>query len=75
MRELMEEGKTLDDVVEVLEKGGDAPRKRGKDVLERWLGRGRKTYNAVVVKEYNATLREDVWLLVHFGKFSRRKSR
>lgn len=72
MRELMDEGKTLDDVKEILELGKDAPRKRKEETIERWLGKGDKTYNAVIVKDYHEILREEVWLLIHFGKFSRR---
>jgi hypothetical protein len=75
MRELMKQGKTLDDVVEVLEAGQNAPRKRGPGSIEKWLNKGDKTFNAVIVKDYNATLKQDVWLLVHFGRFSRRKIR
>ncbi|HLD04452.1 MAG TPA: hypothetical protein VJG90_01920 [Candidatus Nanoarchaeia archaeon] len=70
----MKEGKALIDVLQVLENGEDAPRKRKKGTLERWLHKGKKTYNAVVVKDYNEQMREEVWVLVHFGKFSRRRN-
>ena len=73
MRELMQEGLTLDDVQEILEQGHDAPRKRKKGCIEKWLDRGNKTYNAVVARDYNETLKEEVWVLVHFGKFGRKK--
>ena len=73
MRELMKEEKTLYDVVEILEKGYDAPRKRKEGTIEKWLGKGNKTFNAVVVQDYNEIMKEACWVLVHFGKFNRRK--
>jgi hypothetical protein len=72
MRELMKEGKTLFDVVEILETGKDAPRKRKQGTIERWLSKGNKTYNAVVVKDYNEMMNEECWVLIHFGKFTKR---
>ena len=59
MRELFKEGKTLYDVVEILEKGYDAPRKRKEGTIEKWLDKGKKTYNAVIVKNYHEILKED----------------
>ena len=75
MRELMKEGKSLFDVVEILESGYDAPRKRKKSVVEKWLDKGAKTHCVVVGKDYSEALREDVWLLVHYGRFSRRRKK
>lgn len=72
MQELMQEGKTIYDVVEILENGYDAPRKRKQGTIEKWLDKGKKTYNAVIVKDYHEILKEDCWVLIHFGKFSRR---
>ena len=73
MRELMAEGLTLEDVKEVLENGVPAPRKRKRGVIEKLLSKGSKTYNAVVVLCHNEVLKEDIWLLIHFGRFTRRK--
>ncbi len=73
MRELMHEGKTLLDVLEILENGQDAPRKRKAGIIEKWLHKGKKTYNTVIAQDYNETLKEDVWVVIHFGKFTRRK--
>ena len=73
MQELMQEGKTIYDVVEILENGYDAPRRRKQGTIEKWLDKGKKTYNAVIVKDYHEILKEDCWVLVHFGKFTRRK--
>ena len=73
MQELMQEGKTIYDVVEILENGYDAPRKRKQGTIEKWIDKGKKTYNAVIVKDYHEILKEDCWVLTHFGKFTRRK--
>ena len=72
MKELMQEGKTVYDVVEILENGYDAPRKRKQGTVEPWLDKGKKTYNVVIAKDYHEILKEDCWVLIHFGKFSRR---
>ena len=72
MQELMHEGKTIYDVVEILENGYGAPRKRKEGTIEKWLDKGKKTYNAVIVKDYHEILKENCWVLIHFGKFSRR---
>lgn len=73
MRELIKEEKTAYDVVVILEKGYSAPRKRKEGTIEKWLDKGNKTYNAVIVKDYNEIMKEDCWVLIHFGKFARRK--
>ncbi len=73
MRELIYYEKTLDDVLEILHNGDYAPRKRKEGTIEKWLGKGNKTFNVVIVKDYHVTLKEDVWLLIHFGKFTKRK--
>jgi len=72
-RELMGEEKTLFYVLKILEEGYDAPRKRKVGIIEKWLDKGKKTYNAVIVKDYDEIMREDVWVLIHFGKFARGK--
>ncbi len=71
-RELMKHEKTMSDVVDVLENGYNAPRKRKEGTIEKWLDKGKKTYNAVVVKDYDNAMQEEVWVLIHFGKFSKR---
>ncbi len=73
MRELMQEGKTLIDVIEILENGYDAPRKRAEGTIERWMDKGNKTYNIVITNNYDQFTREEVWVLIHFGKFGRKK--
>ena len=72
MRELYKHGKSLWDVIDILENGSDAPRKRGRDTIDRWLQKHKKTYNAVVVKDYNEKLKEECWVLIHFGIFTSR---
>ena len=72
MRELMDEGFTLFDIVEILETGHDAPRKRKEGTIEKWIDKGNKTYNAVIAKDYDETLKEECWVLIHFGKFTKR---
>ena len=71
MRELMREEKTLIDVVQILEDGYDCPRKRKAGTIEKWLDKGNKTYNAVIVKDYDEILKEGCWVLIHFGKFTK----
>ena len=72
MRELMKHEKTIFDVVQILETGFDAPRKRKEGTIEKWLNKGNKTWNAVVVKDYHEILRDECWVLIHFGQFTRR---
>ncbi|MBW2977139.1 hypothetical protein KY347_06880 [Candidatus Woesearchaeota archaeon] len=73
MRELLKEEKTLLDVAEILERGYDSPRKRKKGTIERWMDKGNKTFNAVIAKDYDEIMKEDCWVLIHFGKFTKRK--
>ncbi len=72
-RELMRYGFDLYDVVSMLELGYSAPRKRKKDVIEKWFDNGNKTYNIVIGKDYNEKFKEEVWIIIHVGKFARRK--
>lgn len=73
MRELMKEEKTLYDVVRILEEGYVAPRKRKLGTIEKWMNKGNKTFNVIIVKDYDEIMKEDCWVLIHFGKFARRK--
>jgi aryl-alcohol dehydrogenase-like predicted oxidoreductase len=72
MRELFKEGKTLFDIADILENGYEPKRKRAEGTIERWLDKGNKTFNAVVCKDHNEMMKEDVFVLIHFGKFTRR---
>jgi len=71
MRELFKYGKDLSDVLEILEKGKYAPRKRKKGTVEKWLQKRNKTYNAVIIRDYNLINQEECWVLTHFGRFTR----
>ena len=73
MRELMKYGSTLENCKDILEEGYPVPRRRAKGTIEQWLDRGDKTYNVVVVNSYNYFYGENVYLVTHFGCFSRRK--
>ena len=73
-RELLNYGLMIADCEEILENGYE-PRKRAKNTVEKWMDFGNKTYNVVVVKSYNYFYREDVYLITHVGKFTKKKLR
>lgn len=60
--------KDLNDVVEILEEGYDCSRsKRGPNILERCVRRGKSVFKAVVVDCGTH------YLVIHFGKFTYKK--
>jgi hypothetical protein len=71
-RELTKLGFDLDDCQSVLEEGYEG-RIRSENTFERWLDSDGKTFNIVVVKSHNFIYKEDVYLITHAGKFTRRK--
>lgn len=71
-RELTKYGFTIEDCKEILEKGY-SPRKRKEGTIEKWMSYGNKTYNVVVVKSFNYMCNEDVYLITHFGEFTKKK--
>ena len=71
INELLHHGTDLDDCKDILE-NGYSPRKRAKGTEEKWLDVGKKTYNVVVVDTYTDLYKEDVWLITHFGKFTKK---
>lgn len=73
-RELLKYGLMIADCKEILEKGYE-PRKRGKDTIEKWMDFRNKTYNVVIVKSYNYFYQDDVYLIKHVGKFTKKKFR
>lgn len=73
MRELMKYDLTLQDCKEILAEGYTAPRKRASGTEEKWLNKGNKTYNIVIVESLNFVLNERIYLIIHVGKFTRRK--
>jgi len=72
MQELIKHNSTTQEIIEILEKGY-APRKRSKEKIEKWLDKGNKTYNAVIAKNYDEINKKECWVLIHFGKFTKRK--
>ncbi len=71
-RELTKFGFMIEDCKEILEKGY-SPRKRKKETIEKWMDYGNKTYNVVIVKSFNYLYNEDIYLITHFGEFSKKK--
>ncbi|UCF08148.1 MAG: hypothetical protein JSW28_00175 [Thermoplasmata archaeon] len=64
--ELLRDKLTMEDVVEILEKGFDCPRsKRAKDTVERCLNRSYGTIKVVVVESVQEWSKEKVWILTH----------
>ena len=72
-RELIRYGFMLEDCVEIL-KNGYCTRKRKKNTIERWLDSGNKTFNVVVVLSYNHQFQDEVYLIKHFGVFTRKRN-
>ncbi len=73
MREMVEEGKDLDFILKVLEQGYNLGVKRKEGIIERCWDRGNKTYKVVIVKDYHNLNKEYVYVIIHFGKFGKRK--
>ena len=72
--ELVKYGLIIEDCKEILENGYE-PRKRDKNTVEKWMDFKNKTYNVVVVKSYNFLYGEEVYLIKHVGKFTKKKLR
>lgn len=71
VREMLRYGLMISDCKKILENGYDA-RKRAKGTLEKCIDKGNKTTNVVVVKSVNFTNNEEVYLITHVGRFTRR---
>lgn len=69
MREMIKLALTLDDCKNILENGKTAPRKRSFEKEEKWLKKGKKTYNIVIVRTTNYFYNEEVYLITHIGRF------
>ncbi len=74
-REMIKHGLMIIDCKEILENGYNAPRKRSENIEEKWVDRGNKTYNVVIVKSFNYFYKEEVYLIMHVGKFTRKSWR
>ena len=72
-KEMLKHKIRIRDCRKILEEGYDAPRRRGKDTIEKWHNKGNKTYNIVIVKSTNYSLNEEIYLITHIGKFTRKK--
>ena len=72
MGEMLRYGLDLEDCKTILEEGYE-PRKRKKNTEEKWMDSGRKIFNIVVVKTYNIFYKEEIYLITHIGKFTKRK--
>lgn len=64
-------GLSLEECKYILECGYET-RKRAQNVIERWSDKGKKTYNVVVVRSFNFMLNEEVWLIKHVGRFTKK---
>lgn len=71
-RKLVKHGFGVEDCKEILE-CGYSPRRRGKNTIEKWLDYGNKTYNIVIIKSFSFTFNEYVYLITHFGEFTKKK--
>lgn len=60
----------LEDCKYILE-NGYSPRKRSKNKIEKWFDKGNKTYNVVIVKDFNHISKENIYLIIHIGKFTK----
>ncbi len=63
----------VDDCKRLLKEGYDAPHKRKKGTVERWYHRKNKIWNIVVSKSQNIFLKEEVYLIIHIGCFTRKR--
>ena len=70
-RELIQYGFMIEDCKEILDRGY-SPRKRKEGTIEKWMDIGSKTYNVVVVQSFNYLYNEDVYLITHFGGFTKK---
>ena len=66
-------GLTINDCKKILELGYEAPRKRAKDKEERWFNSGNKIYNIVIGMAFNNFYKEDVWVIIHVGRFTKKQ--
>ncbi len=71
LNELMKYGFDLEDCKEILELGYHG-RKRSKNKIEKWLDRRDKTFNIVIAKDFHEIMKEEVWVIIHLGKFTKK---
>ncbi len=68
--ELMNFGADIENCKEILETGYE-PRKRRRGKIERWMDKGNKTFNVVIVEGYDEILKEECWVIIHFGRLTK----
>jgi len=71
LRELARFRIKLEDCKHILE-NGYSPRKRKKNIEEKWIDKGNKIINVVVVKSVYHILNEEVYLIIHVGMFTKK---
>ena len=71
-REMAENDILLHECKKILEYGYPAPRKRSAFREEVWFDAGDKTYNIVIVRDFNFDLNEEVYVITHVGVFGRK---
>ena len=65
-------GIMLEECKQMLEEGYPAQRKRARKTKEIWLTRGNKTYNIVITEVFNNLFKEEIYLITHIGRFTRK---
>ncbi|MBI2672012.1 hypothetical protein HYX16_03710 [Candidatus Woesearchaeota archaeon] len=71
-REMLKHGFMTEDCKTTLENSYKS-RKRQEDTTEKWMDLRSKTYNIIVVKSFNHFYGENVYLIKHFGMFTKKK--
>ena len=67
--EMMRYGLMLENCLVMLENGKNAPRRRKRGTVERWIRKRGKVWNMVVKENYSTYEKEHVYLIVHVGCF------
>jgi len=67
IREMIQLGMDLYDVVDILDNKDAEDHPRGKDTIEKILKVGKTIYNVVVMESYAYDIDEDIWLILHVG--------
>jgi hypothetical protein len=74
MKEMVDIGMDLWDIFDVLNSGYDSSTSKRKDgILERCKDKGNKTTKVVVARSHNWALDNDVWVVTHVSKYTRRR--
>ena len=73
-REMSNLGLDISDCKHILEEGYKVT-KRSKNIVERCFDKGSKTYKVVAGKSYNYTLKEEIYIIMHVGKISKKRGR